>query len=167
MKKFFASLMICLIAGQVAMANTTDLLRVHVIEESEGTEVKVNIPMNTLEAFRPTIQNALSDIEVDGHEIDLREIWQQIKDAGPNDFVEINQDGTRVLVATTAENEIRITIEGEDNVNVRIPFALADAFLGHEEIDYDTVMEALYDIEGDLVNVTGDDVQVRVWIEQR
>ncbi len=59
--------------------------------------------------------------------------------------------------------------DGGENVEVRVPARVVDALLSGEgdELNLIAAMEALVDEgEGNLVTVTGDDENVRVWVDR-
>ncbi len=130
------------------------------------TEVKISLPFGMLEALKPTIDNALNEVELHDNEIDLRAIWQEVKNAGPNEYVSIKDGDKSVQVATTETHiVIKVDEDGED-INVTIPLALADALLGQEHPDFDKVIDTLLEFRGqDLLTITGSKIEARAWIE--
>ena len=149
-------------------------LHVQVQDESDETKVEVNLPLAAVEAFGDSIGERLLEhateaagdsgdfhLELD----DLRAIWQALR-AEPGAWVRM-QDDDGNLRARMDGDEIRIQgSDGDGSLEVRFPVALGDAlFEGPEgEPDFSAAIRTLADHEGDLVSVTGDDGQVRVWI---
>ena len=43
-----------------------------------------------LEAVKPQIKEALANAEMQNDDVDLKELWAQVKEFGPNEFVNIN-----------------------------------------------------------------------------
>lgn len=156
-------------AWAVAGTDTDHVIRLEVLSNDEdGTQVNVTLPLSMLYSFEDTIRDVLTDIDIDDHEINLKEIWATVKDTGPMDYVEIIEGDARIKVSTT-ESHIVVTTEGDANekVNAMVPFALCDAlFTTSEDFDFDRLMEVLKNMAGmDIVNVQADGESVRVWIE--
>ncbi|MFQ5350085.1 MAG: hypothetical protein ACE5EG_06560, partial [Thermoanaerobaculia bacterium] len=64
---------------------------------------------------------------------------------------------------------VSVIEDGGENVEVRVPGRVVDALLSGEgdELDLLAALEALVDEgEGQLVQVTGDDENVRVWVDR-
>ena len=166
MKKTLITL-ITLIAASFAMANEP-MLHVEFTENSSGgepTQIKVNLPLNMLSAMGDQFQSTLDEIDLDGQEINLREIWNEVKNAGPNEYVNIQSDEGTVSVSTNG-TEITINVEEDDQqIQVVIPYAVAEALLGGDEPNLEELIEALSQIEGDLLTITGTDVNGRIWID--
>ena len=161
------TLLIALITASFAMA-TEPMLHIEMTENSGGgepTEIRVNLPLTMLNAMGQQFDQALNEINIDGQEIDLREIWEQIKNAGPNEYVNIRSDEGTVVVSTDG-TYINITVdEGDEHVEVKIPYAVAEILLGSEQPDLEALIDALTSMQGDLLTITGTEVNGRIWID--
>jgi len=134
----------------------------------DGQEMNMTVPVNMLEQFAPQIQQALRDLTIDDKEINLFEIWESIRDAGPNEFLEVNSDDADIKVSTT-ETHLRVDVNEKNegkNLEVMVPLALGDALFANATFDYQTALDALLSVEGDLVRVRSadDSIFVRVYI---
>ncbi len=137
-----------------------------VVEGAEDQDIRVQVPIAMLESFRPAITDALSQAQMDGKEIDFRALWQEIKAAGPNEYVSINNEDGNIKVSTTETHLVIKGDQGGDVFDVKLPLALGDALLAGEQVDFEALMAALDGLQGqDLVNVDTADAQIRVWIE--
>lgn len=151
-------------------AGSNFFLRVEIREVGDdGANVNLRLPLSTIRAFEDTFREALSDIEVDGHGIDLRTIWETLRDSGPTDFVEI-QDKEGTIKVSSDNNKITVIAEGDyrERVSMNIPFALCDAiFTDADNVDFDNLITVLESMAGvDIINVDSDDAKIRIWIEQ-
>lgn len=170
MKRFATTTLALLLSTVVFAQNKTSrVLRVEVQEGGEdGTHVNLTLPISAMAAFEPAVRNALNEISVNGDGINLQEIWQAVKDSGPMDYVEIEEQNSTIRVSTTGSHVV-VSAEGdlEDNIHVSIPFELCDAmFRSPEDFDFDRLMTVLEDMAGsDLIRVDTDNEHVRVWIE--
>lgn len=137
--------------------------------EGDGMTLKLTLPMSFIETLRPKIEEALTSIRFQEHEIDFVEIWNAVKDSGPTEFVEINSQDGGIKVSTTQTHlVVRIDEKKEGHqIDVTLPLALGDALFSNlDSIDYDGIIEALLSMEGeDLVKITSEEINGRVWIE--
>lgn len=135
----------------------------------EGMEFNVSLPITFLETFKPQIQEALENIKYGEDQIDFGAIWRAVRDSGPTEFVEINDVSTDVKVSTTSTHLlVKVDDKSEGHlIDVKVPLALGDAlFTNFDNIDYDSIVDALLQLQGeDLVVITGDKINGRVWIE--
>ncbi|MCB1043809.1 MAG: hypothetical protein KDC35_12765 [Acidobacteria bacterium] len=157
--------------GLAAMAQNKNnhVIRVDVQEfGDDGTHVKLALPLTTLRAFEPMVRETLSEMTVDGHDFNLAEIWQTVKDTGPMDYVEVLQTDRTITVSTTATHVV-VRTDGtmQDQIHMSIPFELCDAmFRDAESFDYQHLVDVLEDMAGeDLVNIDTDNERIRIWIE--
>ena len=135
----------------------------------EGMTVKMTLPLSFLESIQPKIEEVLQEIRYNNHEINFAEIWQAARDSGPTDFVEVNSEDADLSVSTTETHlliRVREKQEGQD-IEVTLPLALGDAFFADlENLDYEKIVAALLTMTGqDLVKVTSEQINGRVWIE--
>ena len=82
----------------------------------------------------------------------------------------VEEDDEKVRVWKEAGYLMVSVVEHDgENVEVRVPARVVDALLSGEgnELDLVAALEALVDEgEGQLVTVTGDDENVRVWVDR-
>ncbi len=137
--------------------------------EGDGMELKMTLPISFIETLRPKIEEALSSVRYQDHEIDFVEIWNSVKDSGPTEFVEIKSHDGDIKVSTTHTHlVIRVDEKNEGHqIDVTLPLALGDALFSNlDTIDYDGIIDALLSMEGqDLVKITSEKINGRVWIE--
>ncbi len=160
---------IAIFTAQFALASQP-MLRLEVKEHANSespTEIQLRIPFGLLEAMKPTIEDALKDMDFAGHgDVDLKSLWQQVKNAGPNDYVNVSSNEGTVAVSTTETNIVIKVDQDEEKVNITLPLALGDAFFSGDQIDFDQVLQALADLQGqELLNVSSDDVEIKAWVE--
>jgi hypothetical protein len=135
---FLAALVI---AGAASASNLWFHVRV---DEAEGAKVTVNLPVSMIEkAISMIPEEHLSDHGIHFSEHD---VW---KESG-------------FLYVTVVEEE------KNEKVDVRVPFAVVDALLSgnEDELDIQAAINALVqEGEGELVTVTSDDENVRIWVD--
>ena len=166
-KKMFALVMLMTMTLQVLVAAEPMLkLTIKDSKSDPPADVKMNLPIGMLEAMRPTIQEALDNIDIDGQEIDLKALWKEMKKAGPNDFVDVKGKDGNVKVSTTKTHIVIKADSDGQNMNILLPFELADAFLGGQKIDADGLIETVKKFKGkELLSVIGDTVEIKLWVE--
>ncbi len=134
----------------------------------EGAVFTMSLPVTFLKTFKPHIAEALRSVDYKGHDIDLAEIWKAVKDAGPMEYAEITNEEANVKVFTTKSHLVVNVHEKREGqkIDVTVPLALGDALFNENgEIDYDRIIEALLELEGqDLVVINSDKMNGRVWI---
>ena len=169
---------LALVLGAAGMASASNLW-LHVrVDESDGAKVKVNVPISMVEkaiAMVPDEHFRDGKLHFDewGDHMDtaqLRELWQEIKDSPDMTFVTVEEDDEFVRVWKEA-GYLKVNVAEHDKnekVDVQVPLAVVDALLSGEgdELNIEAAIRALVDEgEGELVTVTGDDEQVRVWVD--
>ncbi len=197
--KRIAMMLVALMAitATLAGAATTDRWLHIRVEENGGQreKVKVNLPLSMLVKLAGAI-----DLEkIDGHtfrggririddadidHVDLRAMWNAVKEADDMEFVSIESASENVTVAKD-QGYLLVRVRsgrGDDDeesgddrrhgerVNVRVPLAVVDALLsaGEKEFDLQAALMALAESgEGDLVVVEDGDSSVRIWIDDR
>lgn len=173
-----AALAIAILPLTAAPAAADDLwLHVAVDEGPEGARVRVNLPLSMAETaigMIPEDEVRNGRIRIDESEItvaELRRLWTELQDAPDATFVEVEEADEKVLVSK-AGGYLLVTVDGTGDraqqVEARIPAAVVDALLSGEgeELDLMAAVRALADHgAGELVTVTDDATQVRVWID--
>ena len=162
------SILVTVIAGLFfASAAQAAQPMIHVsVEGAQEQNIKVQVPISMLEAFRPAITDALGQASHGNQEIDFRELWQQIKAAGPNEFVNIQNGDGNISVSTTETHLVVNGDQGAEQFHVTVPLTLGDALFEGEQVDFDALMATLEQMQGqDLINVNSSDAQIRVWVQ--
>jgi len=170
-----ALIALCAAAGTAA---ADDLwLHVAVDEGPEGARVRVNLPLTMAETalgMIPEEELRGGKIRFDDSDItlaELRQLWRELEESPDATFVEVEEADQRVLVSKSGGYLLVKAIEGGDNdqqVDVRIPAAVVDALLSGEgeELDVVAAVRALAAHgAGELVTVTDQETQVRVWVD--
>lgn len=162
----------------VGVASATDLW-LHVrVDETDGAKVKVNVPVSMVEkaiAMVPEEHLRHGKIHLDDcceHMTltELRELWQELKDSPDMTFVTVEEGDESVRVWKEAGYMKVHVLEQDRNeeVNVQVPLVVVDALLSGEgeELNLEAAIRALVEEgEGELVTVSGEDEQVRVWVD--
>ena len=167
-----------LLAAPTAFAgDETRWINVHVTENSTNTNVEVHLPLNL-------VLTVLRNVDVEnfhgGHidlnldedmDINFPEIMKAVKDAPDGKFVTVTSDEADVNVHKQGDT-LFITVNQKDDemakVEVTVPLELMDALSFGEEntLDIAALLESLDKLpNGELVKVTSNEANVRVWIE--
>ncbi len=167
-----------LLAAPTAFAgDETRWINVHVTENSTNTNVEVHLPLNL-------VLTVLRNVDVEnfhGGQVDLNldedmdinfpEIMKAIKDAPDGKFVTVTSDEADVNVHKQ-DGTLFITVNQKDDemakVEVTVPLELMDALSFGEEntLNVAALLESLDELpDGELVKVTSNEANVRVWIE--
>ena len=170
--------LVALLAAPTAFAgDETRWINVHVTENSTNTNVEVHLPLNL-------VLTVLRNVDVEnfhgGHvdlnldedmDINFPEIMKAIKDAPDGKFVTVTSDEADVNVHKQG-GTLFITVNQKDDemakVEVTVPLELMDALSFGEEntLDIAALLESLDELpNGELVKVTSNEANVRVWIE--
>jgi hypothetical protein len=176
--KILSLFLVCMIAAGVAQA-ADRWLHVRVEETgSYGENISVNVPLELVTAFLPAIQDEAWDhghFDI-GHgridDVDLREIFEALRDAPDTDFVTVRSKDEHVRVAKEG-GFLRILVEDLDDlkgetVRVTLPMEVVEAMLGRDgsQLDLAAGFERLAEFDGgDLVTVESNDESIRVWID--
>jgi hypothetical protein len=152
-------------------------LHVAVDEGPEGARVRVNLPLSMAETaigMIPEQEMRNGRIRIDESDItiaELRQLWGQLESSPDATFVEVEEADERVQVSKSA-GYLLVTVQGTggeaQQVEARIPAAVVDALLSGEgeELDLIAAVQALAAHgAGELVAVTDDATQVRVWVD--
>jgi hypothetical protein len=167
-----------LLAAPAAFAgDETRWINVHVTENTSNTNVEVHLPLNL-------VLTVLRNVDVEnfhGGQVDLNldedmdinfpEIIAAIKDAPDGKFVTVTSDEADVNVHKQG-GTLFVTVNQKDDemakVEVKVPLELMDALSFGEEntLDVAALLQSLDRLpDGDLVTVTSNEANVRVWVE--
>lgn len=164
-------------ASAASVAAASDLW-LHVrVDEADGAKVSVNLPLSMVEKALPMIPEEHLDhgrVVFDEWEVtmeELRELWQEVKGSPDMTFVTVEEDNEHVRVWKEGDYLLVAVREDDDStkVDVRIPAPVVDALLSGEgsEMNLHAAIEALVvQGEGELVTVSDDEDQVRVWVDR-
>ena len=166
-----------LVTGVGALSAAGNDLWLHVkVEEDDDTKVTVNLPMSVVGKALPMLPDEhfsaehMHIDEMDMSIAEMRELWQEVQNTPDVTFVTVEEDDEKVRVWKEAGYLMVSVVERDgENVEVRVPSRVVDALLSGEgdELNLVAALEALVDEgEGQLVTVTGDDENVRVWVDR-
>jgi hypothetical protein len=167
-----------LLAAPAAFAgDETRWINVHVTENSSNTNVEVHLPLNlVLTVLRnvdvENFHGGQVDLDLDEDmDINFPEIIAAIKDAPDGKFVTVTSDEADVNVHKQG-GTLFVTVNQKDDemakVEVKVPLELMDALSFGEEntLDVAALLHSLDRLpDGDLVTVTSNEANVRVWVE--
>lgn len=159
-----------------AFATDGPWLHVEVTEDGgDGAKVKVNVPLSLASMAMEMVPDdviseghvRLEDCDLTVHEI--RQMWNELRDAGDAEFVTIEEDDETVRVFRKG-NKMFVHVDGkhDEQVRVEVPIALVDALLSgpEDELDIKAAMRELEKMtEGEIVRVADGRDLVRVWVE--
>ena len=171
------ALAILALAGVGALAAAENDLWLHVkVQEDDDTKVTVNLPMSVVGKALPMLPEEHFDAgrmhidEMDMSISEMRDLWREVQATPDATFVTVEEDDEKVRVWKEGGYLMVSVIDHDgEHVEVRVPGRVVDALLSGEgdELDLTAAMEALVDEgEGQLVTVTGDNENVRVWVDR-
>lgn len=180
--KGFTAVMVfsALLLATFAVAATTTRY-IHVRVSSPGTHelVRVNLPLTLAAQVIPAINHGkLRDGKVcighlDANNVNVRAILEALKAAPEGEFVSVQDTGNDVRVAKEHGLMVvhAVDKESKQNVEVTIPWDVAQALISETSENQLNIAAAVRALEnvGDmnLVKVTGQDENVRVWVDSR
>lgn len=178
-KTMIAVALAALVASGAALLGATENdLWLHVkVEENSDTKVTVNLPMSLVGKALPMLPQEHFDggqmhlDEMDMSISEMRELWQEVQNTPDVTFVTVEEKNEKVRVWKEGGYLLVSVDEGDggDDVQVRVPARVVDALLSGEgdELNLIAAMEALVEEgEGQLVTVTGDNENVRIWVDR-
>lgn len=154
-------------------------LHVHIQEHGDATVV--NLPIDLIEAFIPTIEHhtfgrgrgrVFRHSVSDGWDIDdLREIWRSYRGRSNMEFLKVQSRRNSLRIGIfDGDVVIRSNDRDRSETEVRVPGSVMDALLmGPDDgIDIAAAIRALNDLgEGIYVTAHDGDTHVRVWVDGR
>lgn len=169
---------LALAAAPYALAQEqTRWVNVHVTENSSNTNVEVHLPLNlVLTVLRnvdvENFHKGHVDLELDDDmDINFAEILAAVKDAPDGKFVTVTSDEADVNVHKKG-GMLFVTVDQKGDemakVEVTMPMELMDALSFGEKntLDVAALLGSLDRLpNGELVKVTSNEANVRVWIE--
>ena len=156
-------------------------LHVQVTGEDDGAEnVAVNVPLSAAEPLLALVPHRiLSDgqLSLAGRELPInvgamRDLWRALMEVGDTEFVAVDGDDETVRIARVGD-QITVQVEdrdeeGDETVDIQLPIVVVDALLSGngDALDVRAAVERLGELRGDIVRVTEDERQVRIWIDE-
>ena len=144
-------------------------------EHRNGDRVRVNLPLDLVEAVLPLIDAEdfhRGRVQIQDHdftEIDFPAIIRALRGAEDGEYVTVEGRYETVRVAKSGDFLLVRAEEPGEEVNVRISLTVADALFSGDldELDVLAAVQALDDEEEcELVRVIGEDETVRIWIDR-
>ena len=170
MRKTLITTALALILVPAALAQENTFLRFEMVayETDEApTEVKLRIPLSLIAAFDTQIDEAIEEVRMHNENLDLRAIWAEVRAAGPNEYVYVNSEDTKLNISTT-ETHVRILATDDENreITALIPLALGDLLFGSDQSNAQELIAVLATFtDQDLLTIEGDGIDARAWIE--
>jgi hypothetical protein len=176
---FFAAAAIALTATAVLAVTQTRYLHVKVDNPATHELVRVNVPLMLAEKVIPAINHGqLRDGKVQcGHldinEVNIKAILDAVRTSPEGEFVTVQEPGNDVRVAKEHGQLVVHVIDkqGKQNVDVTIPWEVAQALISdttENQLNVEAAVKALENVaDMTLVSVTGNDENVRIWIDSR
>ena len=156
-------------------------LHVQVTGEDDGAEnVAVNVPLSAAEPLFALVPHRIlpdGQLSLAGREVPvnvgaMRDLWRVLMEVGDTEFVTVDGEDETVRIAREGD---RITVqvedrgeEGAETVDIQLPIAVVDALLAEDgdTLDVRAAVERLGELRGDIVRVSEDERQVRIWIDE-
>lgn len=137
------------------------------VEDNSGGDIQLRLPLAMIKIFGQDLDASLAEVNFDGTEVDVRQMWKDLRKAGPNNFIDIKGEGEDINISTTRDRLfVTVTAEGE-NMKLSMPLAFGDAFFAHEgALNLDDIINDLKKFRGqDVITIEGDTINGRVWID--
>ncbi len=169
------------VGATVAQDDVQPWIHVEITGDGADTQnMNLNLPLSAAEALLALVpdtvmtdgQLKLAEQGVPVSVSAMRGLWQELVTVGDTEFITIEQDDETVRVARTGDNiEIRVEDrngDGDETVDVQIPVAVVDALLSgdSDKLNIRAAIQQLSVLRGDIVRVTENDRQIRVWIDE-
>ncbi len=179
-KSLFVLLTILVLAASPSLASDRWF---HVrVEEGDGANVSVNLPLSLVEMAFEMIPEEISeevsqDVHVElndaGFNVEqLRRLWEEVRYGQDATFLTVEEDDHTIQVRKEGDFFIAETIgnSSDTQIDVRFPLQVVDALFsgGEGRLDFAAAIRALADYgEGDMVTVRENDSTVRVWVDSQ
>ena len=170
------------VMAQEPPAGGTPWIHIQVIEEGADAEkVNINLPLSLIQvALDVAPKDALSQaqVQLEQHGLsvgDLRRLWNELRDAGQEEFVTVESNEERVRVLRRGDDIVvdveEATPEGKEGktVHIEVPVSVVDALLSGEgeELNLEQMVARLQDQRGEIVRVNEGESQIRIWIDEK
>jgi hypothetical protein len=164
------------LAGPAAADEPTRWLNVHVTEPGTETNVEVHLPLSLVVSVIDSInvegfEAGKIDLELDDADIDWPAVLAAVAEAPDGEFVRAKtQDADVSIVKRQAMIYVDVTEHEGDNavVKVTLPVALLQSLNidNQNKVDVKALLGSIDQLpDGELVRVTSDDANVRIWVE--
>lgn len=156
-------------------------LHVQVTADEDGSEnVRVNVPLSAAEPMLALVPHRIladGQLSLAGRDVPLnvgamRDLWRALTEVGDTEFVTVDGEDETVRVARVGD-QITVQVvdrdeEGSETVDVQLPIVVVDALLSGDgdTLDVRAAVERLGELRGDIVRVTEDERQIRIWIDE-
>ena len=185
-RAFWPAFLVVGLLGFAASAAAQDAgpqpwLHVQVTAEDDGAEnVAVNLPLAAAEALLALVPHRiLSDGQLSfaGRDVPvnvgaMRDLWRALTQVGDTEFVTVEGENNTVRVARTGD-QITVQVQerdedGSETVDVQLPILVVDALLSGDgdTLNVRAAVERLGELRGDIVRVSEEERQVRIWIDE-
>lgn len=165
-------------AGPAGAQETQSWLHVQIEGKDDETgNIAVNLPLQAVGAVMAMApDNIISPngrlVVAEEHGVsvsDIRHVWQSVKDAGNAEFITLTAEERTVRIGR-AGDQIEVRVEHDDEtVRIDLPLVLVDALLSGEgeTLDVAAAIDQLSTLRGDIVRVTEEERQIRVWVDEQ
>ena len=156
-------------------------LHVQITGEDEGAEnVSINVPLSAAEPMLALVPHRiLSDgrLSLAGRDVPMnvaaiRDLWRALTEVGDTEFVTVQGEDETVRIARTGD-QLTVKVEereeeGSETVDVQLPIVVVDALLSGDSdtLNVRAAVERLGELRGDIVRVSEDERQIRIWIDE-
>ena len=171
MKKLLFTALLTLMIAPGLLAGDGKFFRFEMTEtESNGTptEIKVRVPLSIVGAMTSQIEEAFEQVDFEGQELNIKELWAEVRAAGDNDFIEIDKEGAHIKVSTEGDFLLVSVEENESDqtINVKVPLSLGDLLFAEGGPDVDGILEELSNFtDVELFTIESEKVNAKAWIE--
>ena len=151
------------------------------LRQDDGAEnVAVNVPLSAAEPLLALVPHRiLSDgqLSLAGREVPvnvgaMRDLWRVLMEVGDTEFVTVDGEDETVRIARVGD-QITVQVEdrdeeGVETVDIQLPIVVVDALLAGDgdTLNVRAAVERLGELRGDIVRVSEDERQVRIWIDE-
>lgn len=161
-------------ATPAAAAEPTVWLHVEVDQDNDmQPEVRIQVPISLIEIAIDSVDKGeiFESLHYD-HDIDLKNLWAQLRDADTDEFLRIEHEDAAIKVFKD-RSTMRVTVQefgfDEPNIQVQVPFEFLDYLLDSEDQGF-SLTEMIRSFRGALplviVEAFHDGERVKVWLEE-
>lgn len=178
-KKLLMLAIAAVLAVPAALHAQEEASWIHVrVDEEDGAKVRINLPISMVDvALETARKEGLDDAHMHwkGHGDmsiqDLRRMWQEMRDAGDAEFVNVQDGDEHVRVFRKGDRVyVQVDEEGDEKVRIEMPTEVADALLSGEgeTLDVRAAVDKLARRGAhELVRVRDGAETVRIWVDNR
>jgi hypothetical protein len=167
---------VLLLAGLGYSTEKTKWFNIHVTELKDQTNVDVHLPLSLIYTAIESIKtkdfhDGKISLHLENTEVDIPKLIQEIKKSPDAEYVKVNSKDADVSISKKG-GTITINVTGKnqdkEKVMVKIPSAILDGITvdANNELDVKSLLKNIENLPADdLVSVSGDDANVRIWVE--